>query len=89
MEQKNFKILNETGLHARPAALFVQLCNKFKSEVTVRKNQSAINAKSIIGILALGVAYGDEIQVEIEGPDAIDAMKAISEFLEVKIIEKK
>lgn len=89
MEQKNFKILNETGLHARPAALFVQLCNKFKSEVTVRKNQSAINAKSIIGILALGVAYGDEIQVEIEGPDAIEAMKSISEFLEIKIIEKK
>ena len=82
-----FEIKNRLGLHARPAATFVQACNKYKSEVNLIFNNRAVNAKSIIGILALGVAYGDKIEVEADGPDEEAAMEEIKELLEIKLIE--
>ncbi|WP_028829035.1 HPr family phosphocarrier protein [Proteocatella sphenisci] len=82
-----FEIKNRLGLHARPAATFVQACNKYKSEINLIFNNRAVNAKSIIGILALGVAYGDKIEVEADGPDEAAAMEEIKELLEIKLIE--
>lgn len=76
-----FEIKNKAGLHARPAALFVQECNSFESEIEVQKGQHRINGKSIIGVMALAVEAGESIEVFVEGTDEEEAMKAIEAFL--------
>ncbi|MCM8801532.1 MAG: HPr family phosphocarrier protein [Candidatus Omnitrophica bacterium] len=70
MIRKKIIVKNKEGLHARPAALFVQVANKFDSRVTVRKDKDEVNGKSIMGILMLGAHQGSQIYLEIEGPDA-------------------
>jgi len=81
--KKKMMIKNKQGLHARPAALFVQIANKFDSLITVKKGKDAVNGKSIMGILMLGAERGTEILVEAEGSDAHLAIaeleKAVSE----------
>jgi len=64
------KVRHKLGLHARPAALFVQLANTFKSDVTVRKGRQSVNGKSIMGILMLGAEKGSIIVIEADGDDA-------------------
>lgn len=68
--KKKVIIKNKQGLHARPAALFVQIANKFDSVITVRKGKDAVNGKSIMGILTLAAEKGMEISIEAEGTDA-------------------
>lgn len=68
--KKKFIVKNKQGLHARPAALFVQVANKFDARITVRRNDETVNGKSIMGILMLGVEKGMPIIVEAEGSDA-------------------
>ena len=63
-------INNEQGLHARPAALFVQVANKFDSRITVKRDAEEVNGKSIMGILMLGAEKGSIIVIEAEGSDA-------------------
>jgi phosphocarrier protein len=81
--KKKMMIKNKQGLHARPAALFVQIANKFDSLITVKKGKDAVNGKSIMGILMLGAERGTEILVEAEGSDAhlaiVELEKAVSE----------
>lgn len=72
--KKKLIVKNKQGLHARPAALFVQIANKFDSVITVRKDKDAVNGKSIMGILMLGAETGTEIWIEIEGEDAHSAL---------------
>jgi catabolite repression HPr-like protein len=62
------------GLHARPAALFVQVANRFDSRITVRRDQEEVNGKSIMGILMLGAEFGSTIIVEADGSDAQAAL---------------
>lgn len=87
MISKEYTIKNEVGLHARPAALFVQAANKFISEIIVKKGDNRINGKSIMGIMALGVSKGEAIEVIIYGPDENEALAAMDELLEVKLTE--
>ncbi len=71
------------GLHARPAAQFVQTASKFESDINVAnktKGSNPVNAKSILSVLTLGVHQGFEIEVSAEGPDADDALKAIEQL---------
>ena len=63
-------INNAQGLHARPAALFVQVANKFDSRITVKRDTEEVNGKSIMGILMLGAEKGSVIIIEAEGADA-------------------
>lgn len=80
MTERNVTVKLKTGLHARPAALFVQEANKYASEVFVSKNDKKVNAKSIMGIMSLAVAHGSEIIIHAEGVDegqAIEALAAI------------
>lgn len=81
MEQKDFTIQNKVGLHARPAAVFVQTANKFKSNVSIEKDGMRVSAKSILGVLSLGAEKGVKICVEIEGEDEQEAMATISEVI--------
>ena len=68
--KKKVIIKNKQGLHARPAALFVQVANKFDSVITVKKGKDAVNGKSIMGILMLGAEKGTQILIEADGHDA-------------------
>ncbi len=72
-----FEITNKVGLHARPAAIFVQEANKFKSKMTIKKGEKEANAKSILGLLTLGINKGSIIEVCAEGEDAEAALEAI------------
>jgi len=71
------KIRNRLGLHARAAVKFVQLASKFKSEITVIKDSTDVNGKSIMGLLTLVAAYGMEIVIVAVGPDATVAVEAL------------
>ena len=68
--KKKLIVKNKQGLHARPAALFVQIANKFDARIIVRRNEERVNGKSIMGILMLGAENGSEITIEAEGDDA-------------------
>ena len=75
-------IKNKQGLHARPAALFVQVANKFDSRVTVKRGKEEVTGKSIMGILMLGAEKGSRIMVEIDGMDADAALAELEKILE-------
>ena len=82
--QKKIKINNVSGLHARPAALFVRIANKYNSEITLRKGIQEVNGKSIMGILMLAAERGSRVVLEVEGEDAREAIKELEEFLKKK-----
>ena len=67
----------KTGIHARPAALFVQEANKFSSEVFVEKDDKKVNAKSIMGIMSLAISTNTEVYISAEGSDADQAVNAL------------
>ena len=68
--KKKLIVKNKQGLHARPAASFVQIANKFDARITVRRDKEEVNGKSIMGILMLGAEQGSAIVIEAEGDDA-------------------
>ena len=81
----NIQITHPAGLHARPASLFVQTANKFSSNVKVKNitdESDFASAKSILGVLTLGVMQNTEIQIEAEGDDADAAIKALKALID-------
>ncbi|WP_427339789.1 HPr family phosphocarrier protein [Caloranaerobacter sp. DY30410] len=88
MEKRTITVKNKAGLHARPAALFVQTAGKFLSEITVKKDDKEVNAKSIMGIMALGVSQGNEITIIARGEDEKEAVEALVDLLENKLDEE-
>lgn len=79
--KKQLTVKNKQGLHARPAALFVQIANKFDSRITVKRDEEEVNGKSIMGILMLGAEHGSSIIVEIDGEDAQIAMEELEKII--------
>ena len=79
--EKRMVINNKQGLHARPAALFVQIANKYESEVTVKKGRQEVNGKSIMGLMTLAAGKGAIIIVRINGPDAMAAMQELERII--------
>lgn len=75
-------VQNPHGLHVRPAALFVRIANKYHSSVKIEKDEEVIDAKSIIGILSLGINKGMVIRLIVAGEDAKDAFEELKNFLE-------
>ena len=82
MVEKLFVGKNETGLHARPASLFVQKAAKYKSTIKVKKDGKEANAKSIISVLSLGASKGSEITISCAGDDEQEALSALIELLD-------
>ena len=76
-ESSEFEIVNRLGLHARAAAQLVQTANRFLSDVTVEKDGSEGNGKSIMGLLMLAAPQGSLINVTVSGEDAVEAMKVL------------
>ena len=79
--KKEIIVKNRQGLHARPAALFVQIANKFDSRITVKRDSEEVNGKSIMGILMLGAEKGSSIVIEADGEDALLAMKELEKII--------
>jgi phosphotransferase system HPr (HPr) family protein len=81
MVERKMVVRLRTGLLARPAALFVQEANRFSSEIYVEKDGKSVNAKSIMGIMSLAIANGQEIVIKAEGSDAEQAVDKLSEMI--------
>ncbi|MDO9492597.1 HPr family phosphocarrier protein [Acetobacterium sp.] len=73
---------NKAGLHAKPASLFVQKANNFKSEIYIKTDATRVNAKSIMGVMILAVQKGDEIQIEANGDDEKRAVEQLKQLIE-------
>ncbi len=81
MLRKRLHIRNRQGLHARPAALFVQVANRFKATIRVRKGRHEVDGKSIMGLLTLAASRGATIEVTTRGSDAADALHALEQII--------
>lgn len=79
MKEKNVKIVNKLGLHARPASLIVQTAMAFSSNIYIIKDEIKVDAKSIMGILMLAAACGTELILRTEGPDEEQALEKMFE----------
>ncbi len=79
--QRTVTVFHGQGLHARPAALFVQLAKRFVSRITVKKGRRSVDGKSIMGLLTLGAKPGARISIVADGPDATDALERLSRLL--------
>ena len=79
--EKVIAIRNKQGLHARPAALFVQIANKFDSDITVSKGKANVNGKSIMGIMMLEAGKNAKVTLTIRGDDAEQAMRELETLL--------
>lgn len=81
-------IESKSGLHARPASSFVAVAQKFESEISLEKEGNTINAKSIIGILGLGVSKDDEIGIIAEGADEEAAVEALVKLVKEELVHQ-
>jgi phosphotransferase system HPr (HPr) family protein len=82
MPEITLTVHNKVGLHARPAALFVQTAKLFESDINVAHKEREANAKSILGVLTLGAEQGAVITIHAEGPDAAQALAALQTLVE-------
>jgi len=85
--EKKITIKNKQGLHARPAALFVQTANKFTSDIIVHKGKQEVSGKSIMGIMMLAAGKGSRITIKANGEDAKEAVEELEGLLSGKIDE--
>jgi phosphotransferase system HPr (HPr) family protein len=82
MMERTVTLGSKSGLHARPAAVFVQKARGFQSEITLTKNQKTVNAKSILSVLSLGAEQGDQVVLKVNGDDAELAIDGLVSLLE-------
>lgn len=80
-EEREIVIKNKQGLHARPAAMFVQIASRYNSNISVRKGNERVNGKSIMGILTLGAEQNSRVVVEAEGEDASEVLEELNKLL--------
>jgi len=82
MTKRKIVINNSVGLHARPAALFAELAQKYTANISVTCNQKTVNAKSLLGLLGLGASKGSSIEIVAEGLDELEAINALISLIE-------
>ena len=87
MAEQSVQIRNKNGLHARPAAEIVKAASKFKSDITISREDIEVNGKSIMGVMMLAAECGATIILRAKGPDATDAIAAIASLVERKFGE--
>ncbi len=88
MKEETIIIINELGLHARPAAMLVKLSTSFNSEVELEVNEIKVNAKSIMGVLMLGANQGTEVIIRTNGDDEEQALKEVKQLFKDGFGEK-
>ena len=79
---KEVLVQNQVGLHARPATFFIQKANEFKSSIWVEKEERRVNAKSLLGVLSLGIVGGTNIRIIADGSDEEEAVISLVELVE-------
>jgi phosphocarrier protein len=84
---RELTILNRLGLHARPSAMFVKVCSRFKSDVWVEKDGEQVNGKSIMGLMMLAAGLGSKLTITCEGTDAEKALAEIEALIQRKFDE--
>jgi phosphocarrier protein HPr len=87
MTEQEVLIQNKTGIHARPASIFVQTASKFKSKIQVKAKGKAVDAKSILMLMSMGLVKGTDIVICAEGPDEQDAVKTLVDLVNSKFGE--
>lgn len=85
--EKEISIVNRLGMHARPAAMFVRIASRYRSEVWVEKEGEQINGKSIMGLMMLAAGQGSKLLIRCEGPDADKAMEELEQLIANKFNE--
>ena len=88
MISRGVTICNSVGLHARPATFFVQKANSFKSSIWVEKEDCRVNAKSVLGVLSLGITKGAAITLIADGIDENEAVDSLAELIDSAFGEK-
>jgi phosphocarrier protein len=88
MYSETIIVENKTGLHARPAAAFVQAAMKFKSNITIEKDSKQANAKSMLSLLSIGASMGSTVKITAEGEDENLAVKALTDLIRSKFGEE-
>ncbi|MBQ7669899.1 MAG: HPr family phosphocarrier protein [Clostridia bacterium] len=89
MVTRDVTIKNSVGLHARPATFFIQKSNSFKSSIWVEREDRRVNAKSLLGVLSLGIVKGMEITLVADGPDEEAAIDALAELIDNELDDLK
>lgn len=88
MVERILTVQNRAGIHARPAAIIAQTSNKFESEITITKDGATVNAKSIMGVIAMGAGYNTQLTFNFEGPDESEAASVIEELFNSRFEEE-
>ncbi len=89
MTSRTVEIINERGLHARASAKFVKMASGFDAEVTVSRDGSSVDARSIMGLMMLAAGIGSTIDIAAEGPEAEAALQALCELVENRFDEER
>jgi phosphocarrier protein len=84
---KEVIINNQVGLHARPATFFIQKANEFKSSIWIEKEDRRVNAKSLLGVLSLGIVKGTAVNIAADGVDENEAILTLSELIDSDFYE--
>lgn len=87
MVKKDVTVTNNIGLHARPATFFIQKANTYNSSIWVEKDDRRVNAKSLLGVLSLGIAKGMTITLMADGQDEVTAIDGLVELIETGFAE--
>jgi phosphocarrier protein HPr len=81
MAEKTFKVIDNSGIHARPATVLVQAASKFDSDVNLEFNGKSVNLKSIMGVMSLGIPKGADIKIIASGADENEAIAALADTM--------
>lgn len=87
MYMKDVVVQNQIGLHARPATFFIQKANEFKSSIWVEREERRVNAKSLLGVLSLGIVGGANIRIIADGTDEQAAVEALVKLIDSGFVE--
>ena len=87
MAERSVQIVNKHGLHARPAAEMVKAASRFKSDITISRDDLEVNGKSIMGVMMLAAEYGATFTLRARGPDAEDALAALTALVSARFGE--
>lgn len=88
MYEREVIVQNKVGLHARPATFFIQKANEYKATIWVEKDERRVNAKSLLGVLSLGIVGGTTIKIFADGPDEQEAVDGLTALVETGFNEE-
>ena len=87
MYSKEIVVQNQVGLHARPATFFIQKANEFKSSIWIAKEERKVNAKSLLGVLSLGITRGTQVVISADGADEAEAVDNLIDLISSNFID--